>query len=222
MNHLKNLVVERFELPHGDPRSISIKFEFEENEFFENTVLEKKFWWRYAKDGWAGLISEPVDIKWKSEEKDLTGGMLALAKQIYDDEKAGKVAPADESPAKQALIEKMENTGLGGVSFFGFFGFAGRKVSEEESKAAFIVEQEKKKRRKAGENVEEEEEDEEEDDFDEYEYEIFPAASDVAVAIVEDLWPTAIRYFSKFRCLQGRETRLKLTSTQAMPRSSRP
>lgn len=204
VNSLKNLTVERFELPDGDPRSISIKFEFEENEFFEDKTIEKKFWWRNAKDGWSGLVSEPVSIKWKSADKDLTSGMLDLANQIYAEQKDGKAAPSDETEAKTKIVELMENEGLGGVSFFCFFGYAGRYITEEEHKAATIVEAEKRKLRKEGKNVDEDEEDEEEEDgFDEFEYEIFPMASDVAVAIVEDVWPSAIRYFIDAQELQA-------------------
>ena len=197
LSALKDLSVERFELPNGDPRSISIKFEFTENEHFENTVLEKKFWWRYAKDGWAGHVSEPVDIKWKSADKDLTSGMLGLVNKIREEEKEGKAD--EETEAKTALKKQMEETGLGGVSFFAWFGFRGRNISPEESAEAFKEEQEKRKARKEGKETDamDEDEDEEEDD-DEYELEIFPTADDLAVCIAEDLWPGAIKYFSEF------------------------
>ncbi|KAJ6438635.1 NAP family protein [Purpureocillium lavendulum] len=195
MGALKSLSVERFELPNGDPRSLAIKFEFSENEHFENTTLEKKFWWREAKDGWAGLVSEPVDIKWKSADKDLTGGALALVKQVYEDDKAGKAG--EETEAKKKLRELLENTGIGGTSFFAFFGFRGRNISAEESVEATKVAQEKRKARKEGKEVEvkEDEDEDDEDDDDEYELEIFPTADDLAVCIAEDLWPGAIKYF---------------------------
>ena len=198
MGALKSLSVERFELPEGDPRSLAITFEFSENDHFENTKLEKKFWWRESKDGRAGLVSEPVDIKWKSADKDLTGGALALVKQIYEDDKAGKAQ--EETESKKKLRELLENTGIGGASFFSFFGFRGRYVTAEESREATKASQEKRKARKEGKEVEvkEDEDEDEEDDDDEYELEIFPTADDLAVCIAEDLWPGAIKYFSEF------------------------
>ena len=45
--------------------------EFKENEYFNNTRLEKKFWFRRDRTGFSGLVSEPVRIEWKSKEKDL-------------------------------------------------------------------------------------------------------------------------------------------------------
>ena len=163
LNALKSLSVERFQIPNGDPRSVSFKFEFGENDHFENTVLEKKFWWRRAKDGWAGLVSDPVPIKWK-KDKDLTGGMLDLVQKVYEEEKAGK---DEETENKKKLKAQMESEGLGGLSFFAWFGFRGRKISAEEDQEAFKVEQEKRSARKGGKEVDAMDEDNEDDDDDE-------------------------------------------------------
>lgn len=187
--------MERFELPHGDPRSIAIKFEFSENEYFENKVLEKQFWWRRNKDGWAGLVSEPVKINWKAG-KDLTSGMLDLVYQVWEDDKADK---GEDTEAKKKLKNQMESTGLDGVSFFAWFGFRGLKITEEENQAAIKEEQEKRQARKEGKEVDDDmEEDDEDEDDDEYEMEIFPTADDLAVCIAEDLWPGAIKYFCEY------------------------
>lgn len=199
LNSLVDLSVERFELASGgDPRSIAIKLTFSDNEYFSDRTLEKKFWWRYAKDGWAGLVSEPVKINWKSKDKDLTQGMLDLVCQVREAEKAAGKKLDDDAEPKKSLLAQMEATGLGGVSFFAWFGFCGRAVTAEESAEAFKEEQAKRQKRKAGEDVPEDDEDEEEDDLDEYETEIFPTADDVAVCIAEDVWPNAIKYFSEF------------------------
>ncbi|KAJ4145922.1 hypothetical protein LMH87_004753 [Akanthomyces muscarius] len=198
LNSLTDLSVERFELASGgDPRSIAIKLTFGPNEYFSDTTLEKKFWWRYAKDGWAGLVSEPVKINWKSKDKDLTQGLLDLVCQVRAAERqlpAGKKLDDDAEP-KKSLLAQMEATGLGGVSFFAWFGFCGRNVSAEESKEAFKEEQAKRQKRKAGEEVDEDDDEDDDDDFDEYDTEIFPTADDVAVCIAEDVWPNAIKYF---------------------------
>ncbi|KAG6238058.1 hypothetical protein E4U25_002046 [Claviceps purpurea] len=189
---LKNLTVERFELPNGHPRSFSLKFEFSENGCFENSVLEKKFWWRCAKDGQESYVSEPVEIKWKPG-KDLTNGLLDLAKKVYEEDKAGK--HDQNSPAKEALIKKLDDVNIATVSFFNMFGYRGRYITAEESAAAFMELEEKRKARKEGKPPVEEMEDD--DDDDEYDFEILHNAEDLALAIAEDLYPDAIRYFRR-------------------------
>lgn len=200
----------------GDPRSVSIRFEFAENEYFEDKVLEKKFWYRRSKDGWTGLVSEPVPIAWK-KDRDLTGGLLDMVCKAWDKESTsnGKAAAERGLTAEQkALKKKIENTGMGGLSFFAWFGFIGRKISAEESAAATALEQKRRERRMAvkngskAEEVEDEDEDEEasegegedEDDDLGMSLEIFPDGDDLAVAFTEDLWPGAIKYFSKSCC----------------------
>ncbi|KAK4104884.1 hypothetical protein N658DRAFT_492984 [Parathielavia hyrcaniae] len=213
MSSLKSLSVRRLELDadekKGDPRSVAIRFEFDENEHFEDAVLEKTFWWRYSKDGFAGLVSEPVEIRWK-KGKDLTDGLLGLVKAVYDEQAAKpKQAAKDkksnkvELTAKQkALKEKMENTGMGGVSFFAWFGYIGEYVTAEESKAALAEEREERRKRKAGEEVakkkdedEEMEDDEDDEDDDDDDLEIFPTGDQLAMAFADDLWPAALKYF---------------------------
>ncbi|KAG6004559.1 hypothetical protein E4U21_000943 [Claviceps maximensis] len=201
---LQNLSVERFELPNGSPRSFALRFDFSQNEYFENSTLEKKFWWRIAKDGWEGYVSEPVQIKWKPG-KDLTNGLLDLAHQVYQDDVAGKME--EKTPAKEELMKKMKDTQLETVSFFNFFGYRGRYITAEESAIAAKEAEEKRQARKEGKEVvdtmeeDEVEEDEEEDEYDEPE--IFPDGDDFAVAIAEDLYPEAIRYFQQAETLAG-------------------
>ncbi|KAG6233192.1 hypothetical protein E4U26_002977 [Claviceps purpurea] len=190
---LKNLTVERFELPNGHPRSFSLKFEFSENGYFENSVLEKKFWWRCAKNGQESYVSEPVEIKWKPG-KDLTHGLLDLAKKIYEEDKAGK--SDEKSPAKEALFNKLDDTQIDTISFFNMFGYRGRYITAENSATAFKELEEKRKAHKEGKPPAEEMEDDDDDD-DEDEYEIYPNADELAVAIAEDLYPDAIRYFQE-------------------------
>ncbi|KAG6086204.1 hypothetical protein E4U33_007318 [Claviceps sp. LM78 group G4] len=190
---LKNLTVEHFELPNGHPRSLSLKFEFSENEYFENSVLEKKFWWRCAKGGWESYVSEPVEIKWKPG-KDLTNGLLDLAMKIHEEDKAGK--SDEKSPAKEALLKKLEDTSIETVSFFNMFGYRGRYITAEESAAAFKELEDERKAHKEGKPVDEEMEDDDDDDEDMYE--IFPNADELAVTIADDLYADAISYFQEF------------------------
>ncbi|KAI1104273.1 hypothetical protein F4804DRAFT_307589 [Jackrogersella minutella] len=215
LTSLTNLSVSHFEIEDGgkgDPRSVAIKMEFSENEWFEDKVLEKKFWYRVSKDDIQGLVSEPVPIKWKSAEKDVTQGMLDLAVKIWEHDK--KQGPTDSTkikyekyftPDEKALREKIEATGLGGSSFFAWFGFRGLNVSAEESRLAIEKDQKRRAERAASgapelvkveEEDEEIEEDEDEDD-DPLILEIFQEGEEVALAISEDIWPNAIKYFTQ-------------------------
>ncbi|TEA22373.1 putative nucleosome assembly protein [Colletotrichum sidae] len=194
---LKNVSVTRFELENGqngDPRSIAIRFEFKSNDHFENEVLEKKFWWRTSPN-YTGLVSEPVNIKWKPG-KDLTDGLLDAVQKVWDQGGpvlTGKGKPEPTAEAK-ALKQKIEDNSMDAVSFFCWFGYVGKRISAEESAATLAQEAEDLRKRKAGEKVEEEEEDDEEDEF---EYEIFPDGDDIAQAIAQDLWPDALSYFTQ-------------------------
>ncbi|KAI1390906.1 nucleosome assembly protein [Hypoxylon trugodes] len=217
LSSLKSLSVSHFEIEDGgkgDPRSVSIKLEFADNEWFEDKVLEKKFWYRLSKDGDAGLVSEPVPIKWKSPEKDLTQGISDLVLKVWENNK--KQGPSDSTkikkekdytPDEKALKEKIEKTGLGGFSFFCWFSYRGLNVSEEESKVAWEKEQKERAARAAGEipDLKEVDEEEEEDDEEEdpYALEVFPDGEEVALAFSDDLWPNAIKYFTQAQELDG-------------------
>ncbi|KAK0720038.1 nucleosome assembly protein [Lasiosphaeris hirsuta] len=207
LSSLSSLSVSHFEVENGgkgDPRSVAIRWEFTENEYFEDSAIEKRFWYRRAKDGWAGLVSEPVDIKWK-KGKDLTDGLLTLVKAVWDEEQAAGTngakarAKGDKITAKQqALKAKIDGIGLGGLSFFAWFGFRGNRVSAEESQTATQEERQRRQRRKAGEEVStpasEADSDDSDDDDD---LEIFPGGDMLALAIADDLWPGAIKFFTQ-------------------------
>ncbi|KAI0124281.1 nucleosome assembly protein [Xylariales sp. AK1849] len=216
LQSLRSFSVSRFELDDGgkgEPRSFAIKFEFDENDYFEDSVLEKKFWHRRAKTGWAGLVSDPVPIKWKAG-KDLTDGMLDMVMTVWEQEKTsgqlngnGSVKSKDLTPEQKTLQKKIQSTGLGGASFFAWFGFRGFHVSAEESHLANEKEDDIRRRRAEGKSTEENgaEDDEEapdlvgkeEEDEDEVELEIFPDGDELAIAFAEDLWPSALKYFTQ-------------------------
>ncbi|MBE3041733.1 NAP domain-containing protein, partial [Candidatus Bathyarchaeota archaeon] len=202
LSSLKNVSLKHFELEAGgDPRSFSVAFEFGDNEHFEDKVIEKKFWYRHDKSlAWSGLVSEPVDITWKAG-KDLTEGLLALTKKVWEEEQAGIRAGKPVkgwTATRKELHAKIEEKGLGGLSFFTWFGFIGTRVSAAESADADRRERERRQMRKAGKEVpEEEDEDDEEEEEILEEIEVCPFGSDLAVSISEDLWPTAIKYFSE-------------------------
>ncbi|KAI6357643.1 hypothetical protein MCOR25_007594 [Pyricularia grisea] len=207
MSSLKSISVSHFEIDNevegGDPRSISIKWEFGDNDYFEDRFLEKKFWYRRSKDSsWSGLVSEPVDIKWKPG-KDLTHGLLAMVKQVWDEEQnQGSSAKIDKpkgmTPSQEALKKKIESSGgVGGVSFFAWFGYRGRHVTAEENRQS----QEERRLKMQGKLLEattseDKDEDMEEDDEDDQDaLEAFPGGDELAVCIADDLWQDAIKYF---------------------------
>lgn len=241
LSSLQQIEVTRFEVPHhapetGEPRSLKIVFSFRENPLFEDQVLEKTFWYRRGKDGWTGLVSDPVRIHWKIG-KDVTEGLLdeavnlfEVTVQIKDVEgqmanQSGKDHSIQErldelSTLHQNLADKLannlKNIPQDAVSFFAWFGYRGREVSAEESAEANRKETHMRNNLKSGneivpgENIVAEEGDENEvdskvskaialDELDgnELEHEIFPAGEELAVAISEDLYPGAIKYFSE-------------------------
>ncbi|KAG9376984.1 nap family protein [Pyrenophora tritici-repentis] len=140
---LETFEVSRFELdePNGSPRSFSLKLGFSDNEYFEDKVLEKKFWFRKTKD-WQGLVSEPVKINWK-KGKDLTGGLTDAAYKLGELRKklgadtASGAARKEEAKSKEykKLAQLIETATDASVSFFGLFSFVSgyRWVSAEES-----------------------------------------------------------------------------------------
>ncbi|KAI3391785.1 hypothetical protein diail_6807 [Diaporthe ilicicola] len=204
LTSLTSLSVTRFEIEDGkkgDPRSLCFRFDFSANDHFEDKVIEKKFWQRHSKNGWTGLVSEPVEIHWK-KGKDLTGGLLGTVKKVWDARQA-KVKAGDEkarelSTDEKSLKKKIENTGLGGLSFFAWFGYVGRNVSAEDSQEALEKAQKKRIARQEGNQQNPDADDEEEEDEeDENELEIFPEGDSLAIHISEDLWPNAIKYFTQ-------------------------
>lgn len=212
--NLESMSVSHFDIENGgDPRSVAIRFVFKENEHFTDRVLEKKFWHRRAADGWTGLVSEPVPIHWKSPEKDLTSGLLDLAVTVFKQDqkmrsagklKTGPVKLSDYTPEMKDLAKRIEETGHGVMSFFAWFGYRGIPVSAEESRVANEKEQEKRRLYAAGQApavADGGDDDEADKDYDEDEdlhaLEMFPDGADLAIAISEDLWPSAVKYFRK-------------------------
>jgi hypothetical protein len=201
LSSLTALSVEHFEIgAGGDPRSVLIRFAFAPNEYFGDAVLEKHFWYRRAHDGWAGLVSEPVAIDWK-KDRDLTGGLLDMVCRAWEREQRedGEGREVGLSDEQKALKKKIDNTGMGGLSFFAWFGFIGRRVSAEESADVTKMERERREKKLPLEPAAVED-DEAEDDVG-MSLEIFPDGDDLAVAITEDLWPGAIKYFSAYLLL---------------------
>jgi hypothetical protein len=206
---LQTFDVSRFEIddPKGSPRSFSIKFGFGDNDYFTNKEIEKKFWFRKSKSGWAGLVSEPVKIDWK-KGKDLTGGLTDAAYQLGQARKklgsSAKSKKEADLPEYKAMTQRMEESGEASLSFFAWFAFVSsyRWVSAEESEQAEQEEAARLQKLKRGEGLsEEDDEDNDEGGVDYQETEVFPQGDDIATLIAEDLWPSAIKYYSTSLCI---------------------
>jgi hypothetical protein len=199
---LIGLEVERFEV-NTQPRSFSLRFEFSPNKWFEDSVIEKKFWYRRASDNWAGLVSEPVKIHWK-QNGDLTHGLTDAAFQLWENSKGlsngtVSIGKTKGTPEYEALVKKLENSDIFHNSFFTLFSFisARRWVSAEESAKADAAEADRRKQRAAGVKVDDpEEEDSLTEDVDTM---VCPYGDDLAQFVAEDTFPNAIKYFSKSR-----------------------
>ncbi|KAF2220609.1 nucleosome assembly protein [Elsinoe ampelina] len=204
---LINVEVDRFELDSGsseakgsasgDPRSISIKFEFSPNEWFDDTMLEKKFWWRRASDGWAGLVSEPVRVHWK-KGKDPTKGLMDGAIKLWEArQRAGDMRKRDLAEFDH-MAKITENWNGDNTSFFTWFAYVSsrRWVSAEEAAEAVKAELATRERVKSG--TENPKVELPEDDQLESQVEAHEDGDSLATVIAEDLWPGAIRYFSKW------------------------
>lgn len=199
---LTGLDVKRFEIAEsngdsgeGDPRSVAIRFEFSENDWFTDSVLEKKFWYRRSAKGWSGLVSEPVKINWK-KGKDTTHGLMNAAIKLWEArQKAGDMNKSD-LPEHKALGKLLENWNGENTSFFTWFAFvsAGPYVTAEES--AKVTKEMNEKKQNGG-TIEIPEIDEEEIAAMEDIVEVHEAGDDLANLLADDLWPGAIKYFSK-------------------------
>lgn len=202
----------------GEPRSISLRFEFKENEWFEDKVIEKKFWFRRSLEGsgddasvWEGRVSEPVKIHWKPG-KDLSDGLTDAACVLWEAQKTNGLLDAkDHSDAKAKddevkklpeyakLVELVDKSTEGSQSFFTLFGYHGPWVSTEQDKTTRKVEKDRRTNPPSGPHPDADAEDGDEEDLDEMPthlaVEIFPDGEELALALAEDVWPNAIKYF---------------------------
>lgn len=218
----------------GEPRSVKLTFTFGENSWFEDRVLEKTFWYRLSRTGYTGLVSEPVRIRWKSGKDLTEGLLDESCRlfEIETDIKKFERHPEqghdtlqklDELKAsRHALVERLEhrlkNTQQDAISFFAWFGYRGRNVSAEESAGVVRNDINRRKHKKGGnengsaDNVMLDDYEAESAaskvplviDTSELDHEIFPAGEELAVAISDDLYPGAVKYFSQLFTLSPR------------------
>lgn len=204
--------VSRPDVASNNPRTFEITFGLKAgNKVIDATEIKKKFIYRSLRDGdesWTGLISEPVEIKWVSDEKDLTGGINGLSKRIFGVRKKrvegrieekknegegkgkkgqGKVKEDDGlSELELELEEKLNQT----QSFFNWFSWTGDYFMVMEKEAEMKLREEKKAK---GEEVSEDDEDEEQDEPDGID--VFPDGMKLAYLIAEDMFPNALKHF---------------------------
>ncbi|KAJ5381380.1 uncharacterized protein N7496_003808 [Penicillium cataractarum] len=176
---------------------------------------------------WEGLVSDPVRINWKDAELDPTKGLLNAACDLFDAEKKGgdrKSLPEYEALVKklelleiegmkedvdmddeEAELPEDEDESPAGVSFFSFFGYRGRAITAEQNKEAVKEDEERWAKISNGEEVPEDDEDDEDDDDEDFELlvddledaEIFTDGEDLAIALAEDLWTNALKYYAQ-------------------------
>lgn len=173
---------------------------------------------------WEGLVSDPVRISWK-KDMDLTKGLLDAACDLAEAEKKAAGQDRKKLSEFEKLVKKVEEfdnermkaeedegddeeEGLGaqspaGISFFAFFGYRGRDVTAEQSQQAAKEGEERWAKIVKGEKVDDEEEEDDDDDYeldelDLDDIEIFPDGEELAIAMAEDLWPGALKYYGMF------------------------
>jgi Nucleosome assembly protein (NAP) len=142
LTHLTSFQVERFEIndagTSGDPRSLRITFEFDANDIIEDKKLVKELSYRHAKKGGRkGLVSDPVSIKWKTKQKDLTRGLGPCALSLFEAEKIVRSQTNGEevdAVSRRGLwqnervlqgLRAMEELGQKHLGFFAWFYYRG-------------------------------------------------------------------------------------------------
>ncbi|KAL8783287.1 MAG: hypothetical protein Q9213_004721 [Squamulea squamosa] len=192
---LTSIDIERFEIKdadNGEPRSIKITLNFKPNEWLCDNQIEKRFYWRMSHNGWSGLVSEPVNVRWKN--KDLTDGLLDLAVNLRKKELdlEAYALPKEHiytTEEYQVLLKKVQRTPQDAISIFGFLGFRGHHISAAESAAST-----RRKQDVVGGSTRMGSLDEGTPPLPDSE--IYPHGEEVAVALSEDLYPGATHYFT--------------------------
>ncbi|KAL7274798.1 hypothetical protein RUND412_002297 [Rhizina undulata] len=188
---LNSINVTRPDAQSGDPRNILITFEFSENQWFEDKILEKKFTHQGGDSGGlTGLVSEPVAIKWKSG-KDLTGGVTELAVKAFEERRKAAEKERGEGKKGKGVRKRgeMQERLLKALSkerqsFFNWFGWTGKHISLGEAKGS------------PGDDDSELSDDEDDEvDEDSSPVDSFPFGDEIAVQIADDMYPNAPKYF---------------------------
>jgi Nucleosome assembly protein (NAP) len=192
-------------------------------EFYYRTKVTKTA--KGRRQVWEGYVSTPVRIGWKEDQdltKGLLDAAVDLYEAEQKDKNVDRTTLKEYEVLEKKLEEAEAEANLlgdeeeedaddenplsirspAGVSFFAWFAYRGNDVTAEQSAEAAKEELERWQKIEKGEKVDEddddESDDEDEDDEDEASIanvEVFPGGDDVAVALAEDLWPNALKYY---------------------------
>jgi hypothetical protein len=150
---LEGFEADKFEVD-TEPRSFILRFRFAKNKWFEDEVLEKRFWYRQTEDPWQGLVSEPLKIHWR-KGYDLTKGLTDTVMAFWERFMAERDPSARGFENLQSLPEYRELAAKASKSdpresFFTFFSFISnyRYVSAEESENAKQADAKKREQRR--------------------------------------------------------------------------
>lgn len=178
LTSLTEINVSRPSVEKGDPRDVEISFKFTESEYMPAQTVAKLFTYQPSQlPGLTGLVSTPIAITWKAG-KDLTFGVNQAAVEAFEERKtkaANKGKTSTKLGPKEEKLYKLLTKNS--QSFFTWFSFSGLHHELGET----------------------EEEDEEEDDDEELPsgpIEPFPYGDELAVQFAEDVYPSAVKYFS--------------------------
>jgi hypothetical protein len=178
LSHLVELNVVRPNVEKGDPRDVEITFKFEESDYMPAQTITKFFTYQSTKPGLTGLISTPVAINWKPG-KDLTAGINQAAIDAFEERKAKKDSKKGKGSAKfGAKEEKLQELLMQNSSFFIWFSYTGVHHDLGESEG------------------DDDDSDKMVDDEPMGPVEAFPWGDELAVQIAEDVYPSAVKYFS--------------------------
>jgi hypothetical protein len=171
--------VTRPDVQNGDPRNLEISFTFKGNDYMPPQTVVKKFTYQPSeRPGLTGLISTPTAIAWK-EGKDLTSGVNKLAIAVFEDRKA-RAASKDKkgkgsmnlTDNEEKLLKLLENPS----SFFNWFSYTGAHQELGE--------------------VDDSDESPNDEESPLKPIDCFPYGDELAVQFAEDLYPSAVKYFT--------------------------
>lgn len=166
--------------------------------------------WKKDMDLTKGLLDAACDLAEAEKKQQQQQQQKKGRKELPEFEKlVKKVEEVDASGHEHEHDEEdedhdcMDGNSPAGVSFFAWFGYRGKDVSAEQSKEAYKENEERWAKIAKGEDVddgddgnEDDEDEEPEDDLEDAE--IFPDAEELAIALAEDLWPGAMKYYCWF------------------------
>jgi hypothetical protein len=165
--------------------------------------------WKAGMDPTKGLLDAACDLADAEKaalEKDSKAKLSAderLSLPEYE-KLVEKVAQMELEMDKAGLEGRAEGDASPvGLSFFAWFGYRGKDINADESKLANKEDRERWDKIAKGEEVEDSYEDDDDDDDEDQDddglvdAEIFPDGEELAIAIGEDIWPNALKYYGE-------------------------